>query len=263
MNLRSVCLAFVSAALTLTAVAAQPNKFDLISTDSGKPVGHASYSIDKTKNGYKVHSTFDALVNTGGVNDLPVSPGVGYSRAGGGSFADVQYSYDYTTGPDGRFLSGYAQSSLTQTMLSMSVNKSRDQITVRQTRAGTDYGSQTVTLPKPDFLVLPDYDPGSIQLFITTALTSPRDNNQYLVVVPANPDLGQSNNTAGFVTLKSEPDAKGTLNGNAINLKHYSIEFRGGKTDIYTDDSGNLMDVLMVPLHTTYVRSKFVLTPAS
>jgi hypothetical protein len=75
--------------------------------------------------------------------------------------------------------------------------------------------------------------------------------------------VGQSDNTAGFVTLKSEPDAKGTLDGKPVDLKHYSVEFRAGKTDIYTDGSGTVMEVVMGALRATYVRSKFVLTPAS
>jgi len=259
MNFRSASLAFALIAITLHAIA-ETNKFDLI-LNNGKKTGHASYSISKTKTGYNVHSTFNVQISLGRVNDLPSAEGLGISLFDAGSFADVQYSYDYKLDPDGSFLSGYAQSFRNQTMISMTTDKDRDAITVRHIRTGFEYASQTVALTNPNFLLVPDYDPGSIQVLITTALAHPQTGNRYLVFVPANPDAGQRANSAGFVTLKSEPNAKGTLGAKAIPLKHYSIQFRNGKTDIYTDNSGTLMQVVMGSLRAAYVRSKFALSP--
>jgi hypothetical protein len=262
MKFRFAALPFALIALTVSASASESNKFEIITTDNGKNVGHASYSIDKGKTGYKVHSTFNLLMDSGGANDLQISPGVAESRGGGGSFIDLQYSLDYKTDADGSFLSGYAQCTATQTIIALAPSKNRDSLAIRQSRAGQDYGTETINVTKPDFLVLPNYDPAGIQVLLTAASTRPRDGNSYLVVIPANPDIGQNTNSAGFVVLKPEADASGTLNGKPVSLKHYSLTFRGGRTDIYADDAGTLMEAVIVPLRASYVRDKFVLTPA-
>jgi hypothetical protein len=262
MKLSSVafCLAFASSALI--ASASPVNKFKLIYTSNGKSIGVASYTLDPTKNGFKLHSTFDVNMDNGGVNDLQTDPSMGNSRGGGGSTIDVTYSSDYKLNPEGTFLSGYSQSSATQAMIVIVPSKSRDSVTVRESRNGTDVGSQTVTMTSPDFFLMPNYDPGAIQALITAALVHPHADKHYLLLVPANPDLGQNDNSAGITALDSAPDATGTLNGSPITLKHLTLKLRAGSAEIYTDEAGNLMEAIIGPLRASYIRDRFSLTPA-
>lgn len=259
----AIVLALTLAIFPVSIAAAPSNKFDIVDTSNGKKMGHASYSIDKTKTGYKISSTFSLLLSAAGLNDFQSqpTPGVAQSTGGGGNFIDTQYSYEYKVDANGAFLAGYGRNAATQTLILLSPSKNRDSITVTLSRTGTTVDSQTVTFAKPDFFVLPSYDPAGIQVLITAALEHPHVGNIYLLLIPANVETGQGGNSAGLVALKTESDVTGSLGHQSMSVKHYSMMLRGGKADIYTDDTGNLMEVDMAPLHASYIRSSFALTP--
>jgi hypothetical protein len=261
MTLRFAALSVALASSTLIASASPANKFKLIYTSNGKSIGQATYTLDPAKNGFKLHSTFDVTMDNGGVNDMQTNASMGNSRGGSSSTTDVTYSSEYKLNPDCSFDSGYSQSSTTQTMITLTSSKSRDSVTVKQSRMGADYGSQTVTVTSPEYFILPNYDPGAIQALITGALAHPHADKHYLLLVPANADLGQNDNSAGVTALESAGEAKGTINGSAVALKHYILTLRAGKAEIYTDEAGNLMEAIVEPLRATYVRDKFALIP--
>jgi hypothetical protein len=261
MTIRSAALLVALACSTLAASASPANKFKLIYISNGKSIGQASYTLEPTKNGFKLHTTLDVTMDNGGVNDLQTNASTGNSRGGSSSATDVTYSCEYKLTAGESFDSGYCQSSTTQTMIMLATSKARDSVTVRLSRTGTDAGAQTVTLTTPDYFVLPNYDPGAIQALMTGALAHPHADKHYLLLVPANPDLGQNANSAGVTTLEADGDAKGTLNGNPVALKHYTLTLLAGTAEIYTDEAGSLMEVVMTPLRASYVRDKFVLIP--
>ena len=258
MNLRCTTLSLALFSLTATssfAASAPSNDFVLINK-SGKAIGKASYTIEK-KNGYKIRSHFNYRVDPA---DLPAVSDPSQSNSSMGRISDAQFSFEYSVDDNGNFLSGFTRDTATQLMTSLQPTKARDSININRMQAGVQEGVRTLNLPKPDFLVAPDYDPSVIQLLLTTALAHPHADNTYMLIVPASPDRGpMATNDADYVVLQPAGDAKGTLGGKPVDLKHYLLNFHVGKADLYTDADGNLMEADMDPLHAKYVRATFVL----
>jgi hypothetical protein len=257
MSPRAVLVSLGLVALSAASFAAAPaNSFNLVST-AGKNIGNASYTISKDKNGYhivgkfqyRLGSSMQAESNTG---DTHMSSGV--------MFNEGQFTEDFKVSEDGNFISGYTQNSTNQIMTSFQPNKAGTELTVNQIQGGIGLGSHDLELPKPNFLVVPDFDPGSLQLFLTTALAHPHNDKTYLFVVPAgsNP-RGREN--ALYITLQLAPDTlEGTLDGKPVKVMHYLMGYHVGKADLYTDDAGTLMQADMGLLNTSYIRAKFALT---
>lgn len=260
MSARTILVPLGLVVLSAASFAAAPaNSFNLVST-AGKNIGNASYTISKDKNGYhivgkfqyRLGSSMQAESNTG---DTHMSSGV--------MFNEGQFSEDFKISEDGNFISGYTQNSTNQIMTSFQPNKTGTMVTINQIQGGIGLGAHDLPLPKPNFLVVPDFDPGSLQLFLTTALAHPHDDKTYLFLVPAgsNP-RGREN--AIYVTLQLAPDTpEGTLDGKPIHVMHYVMGYHVGKADLYTDDAGTLMQADMGPLNASYIRTKFVLSPAA
>ncbi|MES2392752.1 MAG: hypothetical protein V4555_13995 [Acidobacteriota bacterium] len=258
MNLRSAAFALAFASIATAGLASSPsNDFTLVG-QSGKPVGKATYTIEKTKSGYKVHSRFEYRLSSDAL------PGTDPTKVSGGAgrTAEAQFSFEYNVDDNGNFLSGYTRDSATQTMTSMSPDKARANINISRLQAGVQQGSRTLGLPKPDFLVAPDFDPSSIQILLTTAAAHPHADNTYLLIVPSSPDRGPAaNNDADYIILQADTTSpQGTLDGKPITLKHFILHYHVGQADVYTDPDGNLMEADMTPVHATYIRNKFTLT---
>jgi len=262
MKLRSVVLSLAFICLAVPSFAAAKNTFTLLDK-KGKHIGSASFSIDKSKNGFKVHSDYEFTGETGnGQNDMPGLPGVANSRGGSASSAEFHYSFEYSIDPTGSFQSGYNQNYASKTMTSFQPNKARTAMSIPVTQGSTQMGTRDITLAKPNFIMAANYDPSGIQVLINASLASPWPNNVYFVIIPATPDQDpNSSNYADNVLLQPAADTTGTLDGKSVALKHYVLKFHNGNADVYTDADGNLMEAIMNPLQTTYVRSKFVLTP--
>jgi len=247
----------LSVALAVPAFAAAPaNSFNLVST-AGKNIGNASYTITKDKNGYRIVGKFQyrlgsstqASTNTG---DTHMGSSVMYNEG--------QFSEDFKVSEDGNFISGYTQNSTNQIMTSFQPNKAGTEVTVNQIQGGVGLGSHDVTMPKPNFLVVPDFDPAMLQLFLTTALAHPHADKTYLFLVPAGSNP-RGKEAPLYVILQLAPDTPaGTLDGKPVKVMHYVIGYHTGKADVYTDDAGNLMQANMDPLGANYVRAKFSLT---
>jgi hypothetical protein len=185
------------------------------------------------------------------------------TQAAGGaasSATEAQYSFEYNTDANGNFLSGYTRDSATQMMSSLQPDKAHTNINISGMQAGQQTGVRTLGLPKPDFLVAPDFDPSAIQMLLTSAAIHPHADSTYLFIVPISPDRGPTaTNDADYVILQPVSDAQGTLDGKSITLKHFLLNFHTGSADIYTDADGNLMEAVLTPIHATYVRNKFEL----
>jgi hypothetical protein len=266
MNLRplvrgaAASLAFLAVTASAFA-AADANVFNLVNR-AGRTIGKASYTITKTKDGYKVVTKFQYRA---GISNAPVGDGPDPSHpgVGAGVITDNQFNAEYKISEVGDFISGFTQNSADQVMTSFTPNKGRTQVTVGQIQGGVNLGTRDVDVPKPQFLVAPDYDPSEIQVLLTTAAAHPHDDKTYLFLVPAPGSGARSVNTALYVILQPAPDSPaGMLEGKPVTLKHYFLNYHTGKADIYTDDAGTLMEADMGPLGANYVRAKFVLTPA-
>lgn len=249
MNLRSVALSLVLTCTAATALAADANSFIL--TRAGKQVGKASYTIDKAKDGsfhgkarfeYRLASAMSLNTTTGADNT-------------GNQITEGQYTFDFKADPAGRFLSGYLQNMATQTILSFQPDKARTTVTIGEAQGGSTQ-SKSLTMPLPDYLVTPDYDPSAIQVFLTAAFAHPHEDGKYALVIPGN---GRTLTSFIYVALKPATDANGTLDGKPVTLKHYQLQFYKGMGDLYTDADGTLMQADIPTLSASYTRVKFAL----
>jgi hypothetical protein len=251
MKLRSTVFALSLTAFAAT-VFAQANNFQLIK--GGRTVGKASYTIDKTKDGgYKVKAKFEyrtGLTATDATAD-PSRPG-----ATPAAITDAQMSSEYKVDANGNYLSGFTQDSADQMITSLSPSKTRDVVVVGQTQGGTGLGSRSLPMPKPDFMVAPDYDPSAMQVVLTAALAHPHSDHLYLLAVPG---IGNKGTQAMYINIADPTDATGTLNGKPVALKQYPVGWNQSKGAIYADADGTLMQVDDGPLGASYIRNGFKL----
>ena len=249
MLLRTAALSVALSCTTSAALAADNNSFTLL--HAGKPVGRASYTIDTTKDGYRLRSHFEYR--------LPPAPAATLNSDHGSAPTEAQYSSEFKIDADGNFLSGYTQNAANQMITAYQPSKLRDSITVSQNQGGVSGDGHTLPMPGPDFLVAPDYDPGTLQILLTTSLAHPHKDSKYTLLVPGNGNSPKSSNTLIYIAIHTAPDATGTLDGKPVTLKHYQVSYLKGSADLYTDDTGRLMEADMGPLGSTFVRAKFAL----
>lgn len=257
MILRRLALALALTSFATLAFAADNNTF-IITTRAGKQVGKASYTIDKTKQGFRVKARYEYRLSAPQPDMPSGDPNSGAPI--GAMMTEAQYISEYNVDANGNYISGYTQNASTQIITSFQPDKARSLITIGTMQGGVSGGSNPVPVPSPDFLVAPDYDPSAIQVLLNGSLAHPHADNKYTLVVPASGAPRQGSKVI-YVALQPMPDATGTLDGKPVTLKHYQILFVKTNGNIYTDANGALMQADMGPLAASYVRAKFVLTP--
>jgi hypothetical protein len=264
MKIRSAILPLALAVTTSAALASDANMFILVNAKTGKTVGKASYTIDKAKNGFKVRSKFEHHISS---SQLPQQQSETTAVAGmqittdDSHIEEGQISAEYKIDADGNFVSGFLEDTSTSTMTNYDPNKAHDAITVSPVANGSIRETHDIPLPKPVFLLAPDFDPAPIQVLITTALNHPHPDYTYLLVVP--PDITtRPGSEPIYVTIQAAKDTRtGTLDGKPVTLKHYLMNYHVGRADLFIDDSGTLMEAQIGPLGVDYIRAKFVLAP--
>lgn len=255
MKLGFAVIALSFATLAATA-GAQTNSFQLIDKN-GKTIGKTNFTIDKTKDGFRVKSKFEYhLVASGPSTNINTRTDAAYDSPGS-SVVDAQFSSDYKVDENGNYLSGFTQNSADQMITSFYPTKTRDAVVISQTQGGVGLGSKSLGMPKPDFIVAPDYDPSAIQMLLTTVLTHAHTDHLYLLAVP--PSSPRAANNALYLTVADPTDATGTLDGKPIALKHYALGWNKAKGDLYADTNGTLMQADIGTINARYVRAKFVL----
>jgi hypothetical protein len=99
-------------------------------------------------------------------------------------------------------------------------------------------------------------------MMLTIATTHPHADKLYLVLVPAgsNPRGKEATQTIGLQLASDTPS--GTLDGKPVKVMHYVISYHTGHADLFTDETGSLMQADMGPLNISYIRAKFKLDAA-
>jgi hypothetical protein len=263
MNIRLAALALTIASLATAALAAEPNRFILVGSD-GKPMGDATYTIDKTKDGYKVKSHFEyriAAVTDDGVtsssapsgkrgNTITTAPGI---------TTKAEFNADYTVDAKGNFITGFIKNS--QGLKSFEPQKQRTAVDVHQMQGMNLVDQHTLNLPSADYGFAPDFDPAALEVFLNTAKANPRGESPYQLLVPGSSSIGpKAQSVVENVILLRVDDVMGTLDGKPITLRHYLMNYHDGHAELYTDETGNLMEADMGTLDAKYVRAKFGLT---
>jgi hypothetical protein len=273
---------FLALCLTVTTLsaAAESNNFILLS--HGKPCGKASYSLEKTKNGYKIKSKVNYhLSHAAGTLDNdpdPSAPPVPQPAGGGssGSYAaapqhggpsspsmsassipgDRQFIQEYKLDGDGTYDGGFMMDMTTQLNTSYTPDKAREKLDVILNSAGHQQLEDPIEI-KPNYIFLPNYDPSAMQALLIRATTHPVEKNLYLVVVPG---MGKDKDPLPALWLTNQPDAHGTLDGKPVTLHHYILRLYKSEYDIFADDTNNLMMGTSTALSAIYNRDGFVLT---
>jgi len=259
MHFRPAFASALLALLALPAMAAAPANSFLLATTGGKTIGNASYTISKDKNGYHIVGKFQYHLGS----SIQADTNTGDTHMGNSvAFNEGQFSEDFKVSEDGDFISGYTQNSTNQMMTSFQPSKTGAVVTINQIQGGVGLGSHDLTMPKPKFIVVPDFDPATLQVFLATAIAHPHDDKTYLFLVPAGSNP-RGRESAVYVTLQLAPDTpEGTLDGKPVKVMHYIMGYHTGHADLYTDDTGTLMQANIGPLSVNYVRAKFALAAA-
>jgi len=251
MKLRCTVFA-LSLTVFVTTAFAQANNFQLVK--GGRTVGKASYTIDKVKDGsYKVKARFEYRT---GLTAVDVTADPSRPEATPATITDAQMSSEYKVDANGNYTSGFTQDSADQMITSLSPSKTRDVVVVAQSQGGTSLGSRSMPMPKPDFMVAPDYDPSAMQVVLTAALAHPHSDHLYLLVVPG---IGKQGTQAMYINIADPTDTTGTLNGKPVALKQYPVGWNKTRGAFYTDADGTLMQVDDGPLNASYIRNGFKL----
>jgi hypothetical protein len=257
MLLRSSAL--LLAAFASHAALAQNNIFELHL--NGKKIGKDTYTIAKAKQGYKLasHYSYSALGNEGQFN--------------------AEYHYDDNYG----FIDGSLDNTGTMLQHSYTPNKAHTELTI----ATTQQGSQMTDIVdiKPDFLLLPNFDPGAAQALLLHAATHPTPDNKYNLLIPSVQSAGgggrggrgsappaaasgaptgdtlpAGDHSYEAVWVKGGP-LTGTLAGKPINVNTYALAFGSFRWIFFADEQNNLMQLNVTLLHASYIRTDFRLDP--
>ena len=256
MTFRSAAATLALAAFASVAFAAKDNNPFVIVKD-GKNVGNAAFTITKGKDGFHLVGKFQYHISGGAVSNEDIG-----TKTVNTILNEGQVTEDLKFADDGNFVSGYTQNSTNQIMTSFQPDKAHKIVTINQIQGGVGLGSRDIPLPKPAFLVVPDYDPATMQMLLSTAINHPHDDKLYLLFVPAgsNPKAG---NATAYVGIQLAPDTvSGALDGKPVTLKHYLLNYHSSKADLYADDAGNLMEADMGALGVSYVRVNFSMAAA-
>ena len=256
-TLRTLSIAAV-ALLAPICVLAQANNFTLFSTKSDKPVGRATYTVDKVKNGTRLKSSFQyKLLSAPKVSDDPDK------RDLGGNVTEAQMSTEFTVDANGNLLGGYSRNGATQMMTNYTPDAARANVTIAQLQAGSSSLPQQLPMPKPDFLVVADFDPGSMQILLNAVLNHPHADHLYLTL---NPGSGaRAFPVPLYIAIGDPTTAKGTLDGKPVELKAFPLKWNKASGMLYATEDGQLMQVDAGVANARYIRNKFTLdatTPA-
>jgi len=239
--------------LAVTAAHAQQNTFVIQS--KGTVIGKCVYTFDKSKDGFKVSSRYQAKVapqfHEGSDPTNPVTNMV----------TDIQQSNAYKLDANYGYLGGSINSNDgARTMIyGYSPNKQHTVMQLSSMQGGMQGPTSELAL-MPGYIVLSPDDASAIQALLYMATSHPTSDNLYFLIVPTtNPRSGPSSVQAKWTP---QPDAAGTLAGKPITLHHFSFSFGKSISDVYSDDTNTLMEVDISVLSVSYIRAGFTLGPA-
>jgi hypothetical protein len=247
-------LAFLLALAALPAAA--QNNFTI--TINGKPVGKCSYTIEKTKDGSHVKSKISyhlSPTNTPTQESEVATRGRGSSTAPGLA-GDFQFVEDYKLDANNVYAGGFIMNMATLVNTSFTPSKTRDKLIITQNQNGSQSLANPIDI-KPNFVMLPDYDPSTIQSLLLETASHPAEKDLYLAVIPGR---RQDADPVPALWLTNQPDAHGTLDGKPITLHHYVLRLYKSQFDVFADDTNTLMLATSTALSAIYTRENFVLT---
>jgi hypothetical protein len=241
--------------LTLAAIPAiAQNNF--IITVSGKPVGKCSYTIEKIKDGQHIKSKINYHLSPSAnpTQDTEVST---RGRSAAPTIAsDFQLVEDYKLDANNSYAGGFITNMATLVNTSYTPSKTRDKLIITQNQNGNQSLANPIDI-KPNFVLLPDYDPSAIQSLLLQTATHPAEKDLYLAVIPGG---RQQADPVPALWLINQPEAHGALEGKPVTLHHYILRLYKSQFDVFADDTNTLMLATSTALSAIYTREGFILT---
>jgi hypothetical protein len=257
-----------SALILFTALAhAQTNTFELRA--GGAKIGQASYTLAKTKSGYRLSVRSDAQI---GGHPSEVSEDFKYDE----NYAFQEGDIDNR---DMHVHNGYVPS------------KDRTEVVATVAHNGVQVSKSLVC--KPAVALLPGFDPGAAQVMLLLATTHPTPTSSYSIIVPGGGEGGgggddgasgggrggrghqsaaaapapgaaapqsqgpEPGGDAADGLWKKAQDLTGNLDGKSIPIHAYLLASGSFRWIFFADDANTLMQVTLPTLHATYVRQNF------
>ena len=245
-------LALCLALTTLPAIA--QNNFSI--TIHGKPAGKASYTIDKTKDGFHVKSKVSYRL-TPTSDDATAVPARGRSSgsAAPGAAKDFQFVGDYKLDADSSFAGGFINNMVTLVNTSYSLSKLATSSSSRRIK-WAEPACRPSSTSSPTSSSCRTTTPASSNLCFCKRRPVP---HQRTSTSPSCPAKSLERDAAPAVWLTNQPDAHGTLNGNPIPLHHFVLRLYKSEYDLFADETNTLMLATSTDLSAIYTRDGFVL----
>lgn len=196
---------------------------------NGKSCGKISSSITATENGYSLKTA--ARLQIG-------STPFAFSRSG---------SVDKQLNPQEEILNG----SVNGSAVVFGLDASGGKYNIRISANGKQYSNTLASHPHTVFL--PDFDPAAAQLIVTETATY----QNIWVLIPKKTGLLDS------VQVVKHSPGKGTLDGKAISVQHFTVTISGLSSDIFATTTGLFLQQETPEQGFALIRDGFVLTPSS
>jgi hypothetical protein len=229
MKLLTLVSTFLLLSTSSAAFAADTNSFFVW----GKKVGTTSYTLASSKGTTKVSSRVDR-------HDYP-----------------VPMTEEFRIGGDGLVLSGLVTRPNDKVTVVYNIDKQHKKIDVLPNKNGEAQPAATWNLPRPDFVIGLMEDSATWQMLMDAVTAHPHSDNVYPIL-----NVGENNFTPDRVEvgrLSAPDDAKGTLDGKPVALRHFVLTLPKGAVDIYVDADGRLMQAEVASYGYKHVRAGFTL----
>ena len=198
-------------------------------SQNGKSVGTANLQLSKAAAGFTATSTAKI--------DMP----------------GLKYSFNENQSLDASY-------HLTNAQLKGLVNGSA--ASVNTTRAAQQFvmkinaNSNAINTPltfHPLAVFFPDFDPAALQVLLN--LGAAHNNSDIWALVP------KQSGSITALRIATDADMKGTLDGNAVAVHHFTVTYDANKTEVFSGPANDLLQVEWTSEGFAMVRQGFKLTP--
>ena len=226
---------------------------------NGKPAGKCSYTIEKTKDGEHIKSKLSYHLSASAnstAQETQTSTRGRSAAADSGLASDYQLIEDYKLDANNVYAGGFMTDMKTLANTTYTPTKGHDKLIIAQNQNGSAGLANPIDI-KPNFVLLPDYDPSAIQSLLLQTATHPADKDLYLAVIPGG---RQQSDPVAALWLTNQPEAHGTIDGKPVTLHHYILRLYKSQFDVFADDTNTLMLATSTALSAIYTREGFILT---
>ncbi|HEY0308002.1 MAG TPA: hypothetical protein VGB94_07565 [Acidobacteriaceae bacterium] len=238
----------LAAALLLTSTGAAQAQNTFTIQSNGAPTGKCVYSFDKTKDGYKIVSRYQART----VSQFKEADAADPITRNGSS---IQQTHSYKLDTNYGYTGGNVVDSTSQITNGYSPNKPHTELLLTTLQAGIQGPSKDLPL-MAGYIVAPNYDASALQALLSQATSHPTADGLYFLIVPQDPKSGPK---SGQIKWTALADTTGTLAGKTLTVHHYGFSYGKPLYNIYADETNTLMQVDLSSPNVSYVRSGFVL----